>query len=186
MASPLGHSMMGVAIFFATVKPIEWFKRWGWFFLLMLFSAAADLDYLPAVFNRFDLAERFHRKFTHTLLFAGLATVLYIIVTALIYRKIMWKAASVLLAALIIHLVIDIVSLDEREPYGIAIFEPFNSQYLYSPVVIFPNIEKDSYSRIINLHNIKTALFEVVFFGALIPATAAFSALITHRKTKNG
>jgi len=175
MASPLGHSMMGVAIYMATVRPADWLKRWGWLFLLILFCAAADFDYLPAAFGRLDLAEKFHRKFTHTFLFAASAALIYLIAGGIIRRKILWKSALILVAAMVIHLGIDIVSLDTKEPRGIAPFEPFSDIRLYSPVILFPNIQKGSYADIVSIHNTKVAVFEIAFFGAIILVAGGLS-----------
>jgi membrane-bound metal-dependent hydrolase YbcI (DUF457 family) len=186
MASPLGHSLMGVVIYVATVKSSDWLKRWGWLFLLVLFSMAADLDYLPAAFGRLDLADQFHRKFTHTLIFAVSAVAIYIAAAGIVKRKVMWKAAMILFAALMIHLAIDIVSLDEKEPQGIEPFKPFSDVNLYSPVIIFPSVMKGTYGKIISLHNVKVALFEIAYFGALIIFAGGISVLIEYKRTKNG
>jgi membrane-bound metal-dependent hydrolase YbcI (DUF457 family) len=185
MASPLGHSMMGVAIYVATVNPFERFKRWGWLFLLVLFSVAADLDYLPAAFGRLDLADMFHRKFTHTLLFAVLAVAIYVVVAVIRKGVIVWKAALILFMAMLIHLGIDIISLDENEPRGIAPIEPFSGIYLYSSIAIFPTVLKGSYADIFSLHNVKVALYEIFFFGVLIVLVLGFSALSGPRKIKD-
>lgn len=182
MASPLGHSMMGVAIFMATVKPAEWMKRWGWLLLLVFFSAAADLDYIPALFGRFDLAEQFHRRFTHTLLFSISSVTIYLLIAAAIERKFLWKDGLILMIAMVIHLVIDIAAQDEKEPRGIAPFEPFSKVRFYSPYVIFPNINKGSFKAILSMHNVRVAIFEILFFGILIIIGAGFSLFLNYRK----
>lgn len=176
---------MGIAIFMATVKPAEWMKRWGWLFLLVFFSAAADLDYLPAVFGRFDLAEQFHRRFTHTLLFAVSAVLIYIIAGGIITRRMLWKSTLILLIAMIIHLAIDIMSQDEKEPRGIAPFEPFSGIRFCTRYAVFPNINKGSYETIFSMHNVKVALFEIAFFGVIIIIGAGVS-LIINRRNKAG
>ena len=167
MASPVGHSLMGVVIYLATVTSSEWLRRWGWLFLIVLFSAAADLDYLHAVFGRLDLANAYHRGLSHTVLFAIGATVLYLIIAGAWTRKLMWKPALVLLVACCIHLLIDVFTEDNKAPYGIAPFRPFGEVLLYSSRPIFPAIEKATYSDLLSLRNVKAALFETVFFGIM-------------------
>ena len=167
MASPLGHSLMGVVIYLATVRSSEWLRRWGWLFLIVLFSASADLDYLPAVFGRLDIANAYHRGLSHTIMFAAGATVLYLIIAGAWTRKLMWKPALVLLVACCIHLLIDVFTEDNKAPYGIAPFRPFSEALLYSSRPVFPTIEKATYSDLSSLHNVKTALFEIGFFGVM-------------------
>jgi len=168
MASPLGHSLIGVALYLATVRSSEWSRRWGWLFLLVLFSTMADIDYFPALLGDIDLANAFHRGLTHTALFAFGIVVLYLITGGIKKHEFLWKPALVLLAASLIHLVLDVVAEDGKAPFGIPVFYPFSNSYYYGPWIIFPKIHKGSYAELFSSANVRVALFEILFFTVLI------------------
>ncbi len=174
--------MMGVAVYLATAKSSEWSRRWGWLFLIVLFSAFADIDFFPALFGRLGLANALHRGITHTVLFAVGATALYLILAGAVRRKFMWKPALILLVAYLIHLVFDIFAEDGKAPYGIAPLYPFNNTYLYGPWLIFPKIHKATWTEVFSFNNVRVALFEIVVFGILIAMVAGLRLFIDRRQ----
>lgn len=168
MPSPIGHSMMGIAVYIATVRSSKWLSRWNRLLLLVLFSAGADLDYIPALFGGLEFANNLHRGISHTILFGVAAATLYLLIARATTRKLMWSSALVLLAAYLMHLSLDIFTDDGKPPYGIPIFHPFSNFHVYARYSIFPQIAKHSYADIFSLHNVKVALFEIAFFGIMI------------------
>jgi len=182
MATPLGHSMMGVAIYLVTVRSSEWSRRWGWLLLVVLFSAFADIDYFPALFGRLGLANSLHRGITHTVLFAAGTTTLYLVVAGALRRKLMWKPALILLVAYLIHLILDIFAEDGKAPYGIAPFYPFSRTYYYGFWPVFPKIHKATWTEVFSFNNVRVALFEIVVFGILIAIVLALRLLIDRRQ----
>ena len=172
MASPVGHGLMGVALYAATVPRRRFLQRWGWLALCVGFSVLPDLDFImPAAVGRIDWAHWAHRSFTHTVFFAAATALLWFVLARAI--KSGSSAARVgvavmILVCLLVHLALDVMNDDTTPPYGISIFWPVWGKYFYEPIGLLPRVEKLTYADIVSRHNVKVALTEIGLFGALI------------------
>ena len=174
MASPVGHALMGVALYAATVERPRLLRRWGWFVLCVGFSVLPDLDFIiPAVVGRIDWAHALHRSFTHTVFFAaGVAAVWFIVARVLkgSARTATLCAAVMILVCLLAHLGLDVINEDTTRPYGVSVFWPAWGKSFYHPIGHLPRVEKLTYGDIVSWHNVKVALTELALFSALILA----------------
>jgi hypothetical protein len=118
-------------------------------------------------------------------MFAAGATALYLVVAGALRRKLMWKPALILLAAYLIHLILDIFTEDGKAPYGIAPFYPFSKTYYYGFWPVFPKIHKATWAEVFSFNNVKVALFEIVVFGILIATAFGLRLLIDRRQRHN-
>jgi len=174
MASPVGHGLMGVALYTATVPRRSLLKGWAWLALCVGVSVLPDLDYIiPAAVGRIDWAHELHRSFTHTVFFAlGVALVWFAAARLVSPRS---KAArpgvaAMVLVCLLVHLALDVLNQDTRAPYGISPFWPAWGKYFHWPIALLPRVEKLTYADIVSVHNVKVALTEIAVFGTLIAA----------------
>ena len=185
MASPIGHSLMGVTIYVAAVRSSEIFRRWKWLILCVIFAAIADVDFIPAAFGGIELANRLHRLGTHTILFAVAVTFLWYIIVKISRRKVDLKLIIILFICMLSHIVLDIFSVDTRPPIGVAAFKPFSDITLYAPVQIFLPIKKMTYSGIFSVHNIYIAIYEVLVFSVVIFIILGLKIFFESRRERN-
>jgi inner membrane protein len=173
MASPVGHGLMGVALYTATVPRRRLLKAGGWLALCVGASVLPDLDFiLPAAVGRIDTAQWAHRSLTHTVFFAIGGAAVWFGILRLLRRR--WKTAAVgaaiVLVCLLAHLALDVMNEDTRAPYGVAVFWPLSRKTFYEPVGFLPRVEKATYADLVSWHNVTVALTELAVFGALIAA----------------
>ncbi len=175
MASPVGHGLMGVALYAATTQPRRFLRRWGWLALCVGFSVLPDLDFVvPMAVGRLDWAHELHRSFTHTVFFALAAALIWFVGARLVRgrsksgRRVAAAAAAMIFVCLLAHLALDVMNEDTTAPYGVSVLWPASSTYFYAPIGALPRVEKRTYADIVSWHNVKVALTEIAVFGALI------------------
>jgi inner membrane protein len=171
MASPVGHGLMGVAVYAATVPRRRLLAAWGWLALCVGASVLPDLDWVvPAAVGRIDVALWAHRSFTHTVFFAAAAALAAYGIARLAKARsrLAWQVAAVVLVCLLAHLALDVMNEDTRAPYGIAVFWPAWGKTFYAPIGLLPRVEKLTYADVVSWHNVKVAFTEIGLFGALI------------------
>jgi len=172
MASPVGHGLMGVALYAATVPRRRAVQAWGWLALCVVFSVLPDFDFIvPAAAGRLDWAHAMHRSVTHTVFFAlGVALVWFVVARVVRpqSRAARVGVAVMIFAALIAHLALDVMNEDTTAPYGISLLWPVWGKSFYAPIGLLPRIEKLTYADIVSVHNVRVALQEMGIFGGLI------------------
>jgi len=171
MPSPVGHGLMGVALYTATVPRRRLLKAGGWLALCVGVSLLPDLDFiLPAAVGRMDTAQWAHRSLTHTVFFAIAVAAISFGIARLVGKRsrVAWSVAAVVLVCLLAHLALDVMNEDTRAPYGVAVFWPLSERTFYEPVGFLPRVEKATYADLVSWHNVKVALTELAVFGALI------------------
>ena len=182
MASPVGHGLMGVALYAATAPAAttrgrrgRFALRWGWLALCVGFSVLPDLDFIvPMAVGRLDWAHGLHRSFSHTVFFALAAALVWFVGARLVRRRSKSglrgaaAAAVMILVCVLAHLALDVMNEDTTAPYGVSVFWPASGKYFYVPIGVLPRVEKLTYADIVSWHNVKVALTEIGVFGALI------------------
>ena len=174
MASPLGHSIAGIAVVLSMVPVAEHglggLRRWGRKYFLLLVGAVfvaniPDFDYFPGLFTG-DL-NRFHRGFTHSFAFCGGVTALCVLLSRLTVagRRI---AVRRLIFALVLltfgHVVIDWLAQDLADPCGVPLFWPVSSTPFQFPFPVFPMVNKE---EVWHLQNVLAAGVETFVMGAV-------------------
>ncbi len=178
MPTPIGHALAGAILFSAQ-------KRRGVLFLLLVsfFALLPDIDFLFG-FIVGD-ANRYHHLFTHSFVFVILAG----LVGGLVYAK--WKKESAMkssaffISAGTSHVLLDILALDKREPFGCPLWWPFSNEFVISPVLIFSDVSRVSDSKyffqsLFNAHNLRTVTIEIAVLLPLV--LVAF--LLIQKKSK--
>jgi membrane-bound metal-dependent hydrolase YbcI (DUF457 family) len=130
MATPIGHSLAGYAIYRALVPAKD--RRPALLFFAAVMATAPDLDFVPGILA--GAPATYHQGLSHSLAFGVIAGV----TSALVLRAIAGTAARLgfLLGFLCYasHLVVDLFGPDTRPPYGIPLFWPFSDHTFLSPV----------------------------------------------------
>jgi inner membrane protein len=186
MPSPVGHGLMGVAIYSATVPRRRALHAWGFLGLCVGFSLLPDLDFVaPMAVGRFDWAQEMHRSFTHTVFFALAAGLVWLAAARLIRPRsaaARWSTAAVIVACLLAHLALDVMNVDTKAPFGVSMFWPVWDKWFYAPIGLLPSVAKRTYGDIISWHNVTVALTELAVFGALILVVVGVRLAIGRRR----
>lgn len=176
MPSPIGHSLIGLAIGSAALmqpcRPGELARKlYGlrWTLLLcMVLANLPDLDYVPGLLIG-DM-NRFHHHYTHTLGFALLAVAGVWLVGRGGRPHLGGRYLLLALVLLLSHLAADIMTRDGSEPYGIMALWPIADTRVLSPVSLFPAFKKDYFLQLFDPRNLRPVLFEILWCGGLLAA----------------
>lgn len=169
MPSPVGHSLIGVAItgafYLPRGRPRDWlaaarkyqtFWIWG-----ILFANLPDIDYVPGLIIG-DL-NYYHHSYTHTLGWIALVAAGAGLLWKTGQSKIVWKEFAFLFALLASHLLADWLTADGRAPYGIMLAWPFSDAYFLSSHTLFWALFKNNLNEIIQPHNFLAVFMEVAW-----------------------
>ena len=148
MPSPVGHSLIGLAVGLGYGLPRT---RWrdvpaelkansAFFLIAILLANAADLDYLPGLFmGDWNL---YHHGSSHTLQWTLLVTVAVCMLWRAFRPEAGWRVFGFVFLVLLSHLLADWVTDDGSAPYGIMLFWPMSDSYYISPVKLFGQLQK--------------------------------------------
>ncbi|NQT84971.1 metal-dependent hydrolase [bacterium] len=168
MPTPIGHSLAGAIIYALSTKGKDLLKSWKWLAVCVLFAALADIDFVPALFGRLDIANHIHRHMTHTLLFAVIVSGGAFGVLKALRNPRSLRYSAVIFLCLASHVFLDMVGKDFRPPIGVPFLWPFVRRSFKIPVDIFLNLHKDTYGEIFSLYNVGVLAREVIIFGSIL------------------
>jgi inner membrane protein len=133
MATPIGHGLMGYAVYCAAAsakradrRPLLW--------LCVGLAIAPDFDFVPGV--ALGQPALYHQGVSHSLSVAVVAS----LAVALAYRRsrsTLWADWGRFALAYASHLLIDVLGPDQRPPYGIPLFWPISDTHYLAPFQIF-------------------------------------------------
>lgn len=165
MATPVGHMLAGATASLASGRRDPVLRQLA---LGALAGAMPDLDFLPGLVVG-DPAT-FHHGPSHSLAFALLAgAIVWILV-----RRNRWKWALTCGTAYASHLLLDTLTRDPSFPVGIQLFWPVSEAYIASPLRPLPRVLHGV--SVINAHNFRVALVELLLFGGLLWGSLHFSS----------
>jgi len=135
MASPVGHTICGLAIYIVWCKNIRfWFKEWPIVIWAVFCANLPDFDLFAGLMK--GELNQYHQGYTHTLGFA-----LFIGVTVYFVLKIMKikRALSIAMLSFFLvffHVLMDSFNYDSKPPIGVMLLWPFSNHY-FNPIQIF-------------------------------------------------
>lgn len=184
MASPVGHSLAGLAVYLAATPRdrLGWalWRNWRRIAVFMVLANLPDLDFAIGFFVWGD-AERIHGGVTHGLpVAAAIAAVL-----ALGFPGGMSRGRSFLvyLAAIASHGLIDLFTsfhgVGLVPTYGVSILAPLSDAKVVLPVSLFFGVSHGSLAKLLSLHNVSVVLYEILVFGTLLGVLLA-AKLVVH------
>ena len=167
MPTPVGHFLAGAIIWTALRQRANIVL----FVAILFFALLPDVDFIFG----FVVGDpnRYHHQFTHSLLFV----IVMGVIGGLIYAK--WRQQNVLVSSAIFaiagtsHVILDILAVDKREPFGCPLWWPFLKDFVISPVLLFSDVSRVSdsamfFASLFNVHNLKTVLIELVVLMPLL------------------
>ena len=179
MATPIGHSLLGIVFAKQFNKNISLRDAWKVYFLAIVCANAPDFDFIPGLL--IGEMHRYHQGITHSFVYAiciGLCAA--IVAPKLDIQRL--KAFMVGFFACCSHLLMDFFGRDGREPIGMPLFWPFLDSHWISPTPLLLGVRHgrpgDSKEEIIqnlfSMHNAMGILFEIGFCVIVFLIFAAF------------
>ena len=167
MPSPIGHLLAGAFVAVAGSRAgAATGGRRGLPVVLAL--ACAVLAALPDADLLFPVV---HRAASHSLLAAGLVTIIAAGVTGWVTGRVDWTAAVLCGLAWASHLLLDWLGADTNPPRGIQMLWPFSDTWFISGWDLFPRIERrDPLSAATILINARAAVLEIAAMGPPLAA----------------
>ncbi len=154
-------------------------------FLVTFFAVLPDIDFLFG----FVVGDpnRYHHLFTHSFTFVVLTGLAGGWIYSKLKKESWLKLSAIFISAGISHVVLDILALDKREPFGCPLWWPFSNAFVISPVTIFADVSRASDSQyfiqsLFNAHNLKTVLIETVILTPLLIIAVFFYKMKSKHK----
>jgi hypothetical protein len=170
MASPVGHTLAGVVVFYLSGG--RRLKRQGhtsWQELapFLLLPNLPDADFLMS-YLLYDNARLLHGGMTHTLAFVAVCSLL--IMPSRLFGSFL---TTFLLTFVLIgsHLFIDMSSGDPISGeigVGVMLFYPFSMERIHSPLVLFFGIRHRTVHDLLSIYNLFAVLWDSLLFLVII------------------
>ena len=167
MATPVGHSLLGLTMLYVLSKEKD-LGALRWYALSVFAANAADLDFIPGLIVGDTNA--YHQMGSHSI-FAAL--LFGVIVVLLAFKSQVLKLRIFLISAscYATHLLLDYFVRDSREPIGIPLAWPFFDAHWTSPVSIFYGVKhgvpgdsaSEFFTQVFSLQNVFAIGREVSF-----------------------
>lgn len=174
MPSPVGHSLIGLAIGCAWLLPrgtprelaaAAWRERRA-LLAAVLLANLPDVDYIPGLFE--GDWNKYHHLHTHSVGWLAVVTAAaWWIWTRLSERRPRWLLAAILALGLS-HLVADLFSADNHPPIGQMLFWPLDGGFYIAPQSLFWNLRKTTVADVFQWHNVQAVLVEVAWLLPLV------------------
>ncbi len=173
MASPVGHTLLGVSIYLASL-PREAKKVST---PMLVFSAVAansmDFDFLVSA----ALGSNYHHAHMHTLAFALFFSASAMLVNRLIAGRFSLRFFFLCLLLSGSHAAMDFFTVDTSKSYGLMLFWPVTDKYFISPFPFFLDIWRGTPALIFGYHNIEAGLRETAAGGFLLFGVTWFKGI---------
>lgn len=181
MSSPVGHTLAGMAAVIIIKK--QWplgCMDWIW---IIFFSNLPDIDFILAY-----AADVERHTFTHSIGF--IAFILMIIMTIInvkpeLGRKVPNRIQYFIVFPVVLitlHILLDMLAVDESFPYGVQLFWPLSDEFFISPFAILPPTWTNYTLKKMIIENSKTLFFEILIFVPIVIAAKGFAARSMRKK----
>ena len=182
MPSPVGHSIIGFALYRVSARPNEPF---GWRKLaLYLFAAnAPDLDFIPGLL--LGEPDRFHHGASHSIAFAVLFAIVFGLLGHIMKMDSVQWSSPILFGLYLSHLGLDCLSIDTSAPYGMPLFWLVSHTYYKAAIGFLPDIRRSNssayfFASLFSAHNLRSVCLELLLF--LPPALLATALKVRPRQ----
>jgi len=166
MPTPVGHTLAAAILYQSKNNKSNSliFLAALWFFALL-----PDIDFVFGFFH--GNPNLYHHRFTHSFFFVILCGISGGWVYGLWRKQNVFAAAFAFSLAGISHIVLDVLAVDQRAPYGCPVAWPFSNAYFISPLLVFSDVSRSSdnqsfFKSLWNWHNAQTVAIEVMVLGA--------------------
>jgi membrane-bound metal-dependent hydrolase YbcI (DUF457 family) len=124
-------------------------KDWSLFGAVVVSALLPDADFVIGPFA----GQNYHHYFTHSLGFAALFFGAVYLFMRAVGRTAPLGDASVMTAAYLTHILMDLLANDTDAPFGVQLLWPFSDAFFISPVKAFPAIWRGSFALLFGPHN---------------------------------
>jgi hypothetical protein len=180
MCSPVGHSVVGVAIGLLvilqagcgmrTYARTVW-RRKGLILLFVFLANSPDVDYLPGLISG-DL-NHYHHQVTHSLVWVSVFSLGIWLMWRALDRSAGVREFIYVCVAAASHLLVDMLTQDGAAPYGIMLLWPFSTEYMQAPFWVFGMMAKNDLRMVFQWSNFFTMLRELLLTVPLVLAVIA-------------
>ncbi len=171
MPLPFGHSLMGYTLY-ETMPHKAKGLNWRMLMLFIVIANLPDIDFLPGFLGGNPNIYH-HHYLSHSIGFA-------VFIGGMFAWFFSFKKGGNFLSYFLIftsvcysHIIMDLVTADTGEPFGVPMFWPLTKTYYYSPFSIFMSLHKIGLNKefiqsLFVLHNLWVALWEIVIFMPIL------------------
>jgi membrane-bound metal-dependent hydrolase YbcI (DUF457 family) len=179
MASPIGHSLAGIALGRAFDRSSGRGDK-SLIIGCVALALAPDLDFLPGILQGQPVA--YHQGPSHSL-FVGLALSLGATLLIRPDRRQLLSTWLLLFAAFASHLAIDSVGPDGRPPIGMPLLWPLSDSTWLAPVTLLPGVHhyvpgtegvREWLAMVFGWINVRAILVELLLMGPLLILAEGF------------
>ncbi len=183
MASPVGHSAVGLTAFLFMVRvwPRQWTRRALLLAVLIALANLPDFDFFVPLIHGEAFGSAWHRGFTHSIVFAvGVAFCLAAVMTRPDIRagwlplRAVWQVWAISFVLVASHLVLDMLGADDRPPFGVPLFLPFSNTHFISSWTPFKAVNHNSLAVFFAPENLLTMAYDLVLLGPLVAVAAYY------------
>jgi inner membrane protein len=176
MPSPVAHTLTGYVIYRLASCDCD---RIGWkrLFLYCACSNLPDLDFVPGFLS--GVPNQFHHGISHSLGFSIGFGLLMSLALFFMKNQSLLRNFVIFFSLYFSHLLLDLLSYDSSQPYGLPILWPITDNYHISPISVFLDIQRDSVSEtfirsLFSFHNFLAVLVESIIFLPLVALLLLF------------
>jgi inner membrane protein len=176
MATPVGHSLAGYAIYRLLVPGEQ--RRSALLLVAVVMANAPDLDFVPGILV--GAPAMYHQGVSHSFAFAAAAGVMGAVLLRAMAGRVAQMGFFLAFLCYSSHLVLDLFGRDARPPYGIPLFWPLTDHTFLSPVPLFLGVHHASrassstsewVNSILTLRNVAALGVEIVLILPLVLLT---------------
>lgn len=181
MASPIAHSITGLALGMAAFLPrseslLSGLRNalsiWKTLLACVFLACAPDIDYIPGLINgNFNM---FHQQASHSAVWMILLAAVAWLIAREHHPSAGLRLMAILLTLTLSHLLIDLLTNDNSIPLGIMVAWPFSDRYVFLPFHLFPNMVKQDWTEILNSRNFMVAGLEFLITTPILCAVFAW------------
>lgn len=183
MASPVGHSAVGVIAFLLLVKswPRPWIRRAFLLCAMVFLASLPDFDFAVPLLYGEPVGWSRHRALTHSIVFTTVVALCVAAVAARpavravwLPRLAVWRIWAVSLILAISHPLMDLLGEDPVPPFGVMLLWPFSSSYFISSWTPFKAVNHESLAAFIAVDNLLTMASDILLLGPLVALAAYY------------
>jgi membrane-bound metal-dependent hydrolase YbcI (DUF457 family) len=170
MASPIGHSLMGVSVYlllFPRKKAGSSLEKSKTLLAVFLMANMPDIDFLFGFIR--GKPNQYHGYVTHSLVFAMIMAVLYAYIMQ--EKKFLFNNALLAFSIIVSHDLMDSFSSQKLGFYpgdGAALFYPFSDKKIASPLALFYGVRHQDLDQLLSSTNIWHIVYEILVLGPLL------------------
>lgn len=158
MPTPVAHTLAGACVAALAARGLPAARALPVTAALIIAANLPDIDYLSLLAGR-EVMERLHQGELHSIGFVAAAT----LPLALLLRRRLgiFRAWTLLAAAGLTHLLLDLLVVDRKPPVGFPFFWPLSAERFHAAITLFPGIDRDV---IFGRKNLLELLSELAWF----------------------